>query len=276
MRITNVGYNNRHSSGFCINRPFGSGDYMLLLIKSEAFFCLGGQRFVVQPNSAILFKKGTPQLYGAVNNEYVNDWIHFDIDESEKNFITDLGIPFDIIISLYDMSELSGFMKNVFFELYSQNLHKTASMQKYFELILLKLSENINQRNPEYEHQYYESFCKLRNDIQLAPQNRWTIDEISKKINLSRSYIQHLYKLFFNTSIISDVQKYRMDRAKYLLAATDMTVTSISQSCGYDNDVHFMRTFKKVTSMTPSEFRNLFRISLNEIRQSKSRPPFSI
>ena len=149
-------------------------------------------------------------------------------------------------------------------------------MKRYFELILLKISENINQQNTEHDHPHYDFFCKLRNEIQLAPQNRWAIDEISKKINLSRSHIQHLYKLFFNTSIISDIQSYRMEHAKYLLSATDMTVTGISQSCGYDNDVHFMRTFKKVTNMTPSEFRNSFRISSTEIKQSKNRAPFSI
>jgi len=276
MKITNVGYNYRHPSNFCINRPFGSGDYILLIIKTEAFFCLGGKRSIVPPNSAIIFKKGTPQLYGAVNNEYVNDWIHFDIDESEENFITNLGILFDTIISLYDISELLGFIKNIFFERYSQNLHKEATMKRYFELLLIKLSEEISQQTTERNHPLYDSFCKLRNEIQFAPQNRWTVDEISKKVNLSRSYVQHLYKLFFNTSIISDIQRYRIEHAKYLLSATDMTVTDISQSCGYDNDVHFMRTFKKVTGITPSKFRNSFRISSNEIKESKNRAPFSI
>lgn len=276
MRITNVGYNYRHPSSFCINRPYGSGDYILLIIKTEAFVNFGGKRTIVQPNSAIVFKKGTPQLYGALNNEYVNDWIHFDIDELEEKFITDLGIPFDTIIPLYDINELLSFIKNIFFELYSQNLHKEATIKRYFELILIKLSEGISQQTTKHDHAYYDSFCNLRNEIRLAPQNRWTVDEISQKVNLSRSYVQHLYKLFFNTSIISDIQRYRMEHAKYLLSATDLTVSAVSQSCGYDNDVHFMRTFKKVTSMTPSEFRNSFHVSSNEIKQSKNRAPFSI
>ena len=115
MRITNVGYNYRHAANFCINRPFGSGDYLLLIIKTEAFFCLGGQRSVVPPNNAIIFKKGAPQLYGAVNSEYVNDWIHFDMDDEEELFITDLGIPFDTVITLYDINALLSLIKNIFF-----------------------------------------------------------------------------------------------------------------------------------------------------------------
>ena len=276
MKITNVGYNYRHSSEFCIDRPNGSGDYLLLIIKTEAFFCLDGKRIITPPNSAIILKKTTPQLYGAVNNEYVNDWIHFDINETEEKFISDLGIHFDKVIPLYEITELLGFIKNIFFEFYSQNLHKAATSERYFELLLLKLSENINRHSTEQEHTYYDALCKIRNEIQLAPQNRWTIDEISKKLNLSRSYVQHLYKLFFNTSIFSDIQIYRMEHAKYLLSATNMTISNISQSCGYENDVHFMRTFKKATGMTPSGFRNNFHVSSSELSKSKSRPPFSI
>jgi len=276
MKIINVGYDYRHPSGFCINRPYGSGDYLLLIIKTEAFFTIDGKRCAVQPGSAIIFKKGSPQIYSAADREYVNDWIHFDMDEAEEAFVSSLGVPFDTIIPLYNVSELLGFIKNIFFEMYSRNLRKEAAMKRYFELILLKLSENMDQKSAEREHLYYEAFCHLRNEIRLVPQKHWTVDEISKEMNLSRSYVQHLYKLFFGTSIISDIQSHRMEHAKYLLSATDMTVNAVSLSCGYDNGVHFMRVFKGITGMTPSAFRNAFRVSPNEMKQSKSRPPFSI
>lgn len=275
MRITNVGYNYRHPSNFCVNRPYGSGDNILLVIKTEAFIYLGGKKTTVPPNSAIIFKKGTAQIYGAVNNEYVNDWIHFDLEETDEKFITELGIPFDTVMPLYDSTALLGFIKNIFFELYSQNSHKESTIKRYFELILLKISENINQQNTEHEHPHYDTFCKLRDEIRLSPELPWSIDEIRKKTNLSRSYIQHLYKLFFNTSIISDVQSFRVEHAKYLLSTTDVTVLCVSQSCGYDNEVHFMRIFKKATGFTPTEFRNSFCVSSTEIKQAQSRAPFS-
>lgn len=276
MKIVNVGYKYRHPSGFCINRPYGSGDFLLLIIRTEAFMYLNGNRTTVPPNSAVILQKGTPQHYGSLGGEYVNDWIHFEIDEADRPFLFELGVPFDTVIPLYKIAELSSLIQNIFSELYSKNLHKNAAMQRYFELILLKLSENISPQSAEHEHPYYEAFCKLRNEIRLTPQSRWTIDEISQRLHLSRSYTQHLYKLFFDTSIISDVQGQRMEHAKYLLSATDMTVTDISMSCGYDNDVHFMRVFKKEAGMTPSQFRAQLGVSASEVKQSKSKPPFSI
>ena len=121
------------------------------------------------------------------------------------------------------------------------------------------------------EHPYYKAFCMLHNEIRRDPQHRWSIDEISNKMNLSRSYVQHLYKRFFQISILSDIKKSRIEHAKYLLSATDETVCSIAQTCGYDNDVHFMRTFKKETNMTPSQFREKISDISNRDRPIQSK-----
>lgn len=109
----------------------------------------------------------------------------------------------------------------------------------------------------------------------MEPQRDWNVPEICQQMHLSRSYVQHLYKSFFNTNIVSEVQRSRIESAGYLLASTDMTVGSVAQNCGYAGDVHFMRIFKKVTGMTPSEYRQRHRVSPSEIRKSKNRNPFS-
>ena len=276
MKIVNVGYNYRHSSDFCVDRPYGSGDCLLLIIKTAAFVILNGEKVEVAPNSILIFKKGTPQFYGANCGEYVNDWLHFEIDESEERAISDLKIPFDTVISLHDVTQFSDFIKCIFRERYSVNLHKDTAMQCYFDLITLKISEEINQRSFENEHQYYDRFCVMRNEIRLEPQKDWSIDLICKKMHISRSYLQHLYKLFFGTSIISDIKHYRIEYAKYLLISTNMTVSDISGACGYKNDVHFMRIFKDLIGISPSEFRKKHRVSKEEIKKSKNKNPFSL
>ena len=255
MKINRAGNNYRHAAGFLINRPQGSGDYLLLIIKTAAFMELYGKRMEIPQGSALIFKKGTPQLYGATTDKYVNDFVHFALDEGEESVFAELDIPFDTPIPIGDTAELSAFIRSIAFERYSQNVHKAATMRHYFELILLKLSERMQSSSPEQLHPYYGHFLNLRSEIQLEPQNDWSIDLICKKLLLSRSYVQHLYKLFFGVSIVRDVCRGRMERAKYLLSSTEMTVTAVSRSCGYENDVHFMRLFKKETGRTPSEYR---------------------
>lgn len=256
MKIVKAGYNYRHSSRFIVNRPNGSGDYLLLIFKTEAFLMQGSEQKTVPPSSVIIYKEGTHQHYGALDGKYINDWVHFDIDEEDKRVILELGIGFDTLISLYDTDELSKFVKSIVFEWHSENTYKEEAMKRYLELLLFKLSEKINVQSPVSQHPLYGQFYKLRSSIQLEPGEDWSIDVICKRIMLSRSYVQHLYKTFFGTSITNDIQSFRLEHAKYLLNVTDMTVTAISHSCGYTNDVHFMRIFKKVLGITPSEYRN--------------------
>lgn len=276
VNIVNVGYNYEHPSNFYIKRPHGSGDYLLLALKTDAYFIFNSEKTIVPPNSIVILKKGTPQLYGAISDKFVNDWIHFDINEEEKNEFENLEIPFDTVISLNNINIFSEFIKNIFYEKYSQNLYREDSMNLYFNLLLKKLSEKIKLISTENEHPYFEEFNKLRNKIQLTPQYNWNLNEICKTMHLSRSYIQHLYKSIFGVSIMADVLYGRIEYAKYLLSSTDFTISSISDMCGYANDTHFMRLFKKVTGITPSKYRENYKISKKELENSKFKNPFCL
>lgn len=74
-------------------------------------------------------------------------------------------------------------------------------------------------------------------------------------MNMSPSYFQQIYKQIFGIPAVSDIILNRVGHASYLLKNTTYTVCQISASCGYENDVHFMRQFKKFTGQTPSEYR---------------------
>lgn len=276
MTIVNAGCNYIHPANFSINRPNGSGDYILLILRTPAYFVLNGQRQRSPAHSVIVFKKGTPQFYGAVSHEFANDWIHFDIDEQKERRFAELGIPFDTVLPLGNTAALSEFIKSIFCERYSDNPHKNESMAHYFDLLLLKLSEKLHADAPEQENPYLSVLCDLRNDIQLSPQKDWSIDEIAQRVNLSRSYLQHLYKRFFGVSIMTDLLTHRIELAKYLLISTELSVSNVSRSCGYESDVHFMRSFKKMTGATPTKYRRDYRISQSEVNASKDQNPFCL
>ncbi|MBE5783337.1 MAG: helix-turn-helix domain-containing protein [Clostridiales bacterium] len=274
MRIVNVGYHYCHPADFSIYRPHGSGDYVLLILKTAAYFILDGQRREAPAHSIILFKKGTPQIFGATEKEYRNDWIHFDLEDQEARQIEAMGIPFDQILPMPTAS-LSELIKSMFQERYSPSPYKEKYLQIYFELMLLKITEIIQYPDSKKVHPHYDLFSTLRNEIYRAPEKEWRLEAVCQKINLSRSYIQHLYKYFFGCSLSADLSASRIEHAKYLLSSTEMTVSSISALCGYVNDVHFMRMFKKLTGTTPTQFRSCIAVSSDELKKARAHPPFS-
>ena len=64
-----------------------------------------------------------------------------------------------------------------------------------------------------------------------------------------------MYRAEFGVSCYEDVLRAKTGLAEYYLANTDMQVREIAALCGFENDVHFMRQFKRRYNMTPSQFR---------------------
>lgn len=265
MQINKAGYNFRHPAGFMIDRPHGSGDYLLLLFKSPAFAVLHGRRERLAPGSALLYQKGTAQLYGGrPGGEFVNDWVHFEIEDTTAfAAFAALGIPADTPLVLRDADEISAALRDLVSERHAQSKHREESSVCRLWLLLYKIADQISGKDPAREHPLYSRFCALRGEIRAEPQREWRIDEICKDLMFSRSRVQHLYKQFFGRSISEEIRRGRMEYARYLLSTTDLPVGQIARACGYESDVHFMRLFKETLGVTPTAYR----------RTSARRPP---
>ncbi len=260
MRIVKCGYRYRHSSTFEINRPTGSGDYIFLILQSPAYFILNGKRVETKGCSAIFYKKGTPQIYGALDGDFVNDWIHFELDEGEFEWMQSRGVVFDEIIDLVSAEPLSLMIRKMCSEMSSKNKYARESSELYLRLIALKLCDCIQKEDGVRGHStFFDKLFSLREEIYLNPQREWKISSIAEELSMSESYLQHLYKSYFHTNIKKDIITSRISYSKHLLFSTDESISAISYACGFENDVHFMRTFKKMVGVTPSEYRKSVR-----------------
>lgn len=105
----------------------------------------------------------------------------------------------------------------------------------------------------------FEKLCMLRNSIRKNPEKPWNISEIAESMYLSKSYLQKIYKNYFNKSIIEEMIQFRINKAKELLTNTEETVTDISKECGYSSYNYFVRQFKMCENVSPSEYRESIR-----------------
>jgi AraC-like DNA-binding protein len=91
--------------------------------------------------------------------------------------------------------------------------------------------------------------------IQKNYDNFRGLDQIAQHSGLSK---YHFLRLFQRTTGLSPVQyltKIRMDRAVYLLRHTKKSVEVIAQEIGYANSSYFCKVFRRVTGITPHQFR---------------------
>ena len=104
-------------------------------------------------------------------------------------------------------------------------------------------------------HPMFEKLCRIRDKIRKEPQLDWSIDRLSAEFHISKSHLQKMYKSSFGSSIIDDMIRFRISKAKQLLAETKLSITEIAERCGYSSYIYFTKQFKKAEEITPSEFR---------------------
>jgi len=256
MKIKSMGINYTHSHNFSIERPMGSGDYLLLLIKTPACFLLNGRQKVADRNSVIIYNINTPQFYSAYQGNYSNDYIHFEV-ENERDI---RKLPLDLLMALPSTKQVTQIFKEINMEYISNNASKEESIDLMLKLLFVKINELAAHKPLDTVlYGYYDVLLDLRSQIYRHPDKKWSVAKMAGLVNLSTSHFQRLYKKTFGISCITDVISCKIEYAKISLAATGGTIREISALCGYENEEHFMRQFKRIVGITPSEYRKQLR-----------------
>ncbi|MCR4843161.1 MAG: 2-isopropylmalate synthase [Eubacterium sp.] len=83
-----------------------------------------------------------------------------------------------------------------------------------------------------------------------------TLDSLSEKFKLTKPYISKYIKESSGRTFSDIVKEVRLEKSKFLLKTTSMSVEGISEAVGYANVEHFIRLFKKRYGDTPMQYRS--------------------
>ncbi|MBP1543352.1 MAG: helix-turn-helix transcriptional regulator [Oscillospiraceae bacterium] len=251
MQLHTLGLDYTHDSDFFIDRPNGSGDELILIFKTPALVQLESGMQSVQANSAIVFSSEFHQRYGADGCEYINHWVHFE-GAAGSGFAERTGLPFNTIIPVSDIAATENILRLLSLESVSNGANKDENTDLLLRLLLSKLAEGAEHGSGS---SHGAKLRELRARIYRHPSYRRSIAELAADLSLSPSHFQYLYKQEFGISCHEDVITARLDMAKYYLRSTSLPIKQIAELCGCDNDVHFIRQFRKRTGMTAGEYR---------------------
>ena len=82
-----------------------------------------------------------------------------------------------------------------------------------------------------------------------------SLNLLSSEFRISVSHLSKLFKEQKECNFIDYLMEIRMAHAKERLASTDEKIRDIAEQVGYSNVNSFVRIFKKMTGLTPTEYR---------------------
>jgi AraC family transcriptional regulator len=96
------------------------------------------------------------------------------------------------------------------------------------------------------------------------------IREMAECVVLSKSHFSREFRHSLGCSPMAYVAALRVERAKLMMTSTRQRLTEIALACGFSDQSHLTRSFRRVVGMTPARWR---RLSMPATRPDNSCAP---
>ncbi len=87
------------------------------------------------------------------------------------------------------------------------------------------------------------------------PLQKATLAELSRNLRLSDVQTRRVVKQYYGVSYQERLIQAKIERSKFLMASTDLSLKSVAEQCGYSSYHAFFKAFTARTGQTPSQYR---------------------
>ena len=84
---------------------------------------------------------------------------------------------------------------------------------------------------------------------------RIRVDEVIAATTMSRSALFTRFRAIVGRTMGAEIQRLRVERARQLIAATDLPLKQIANTTGFSHVHHMTTLFREHTGWTPAEYR---------------------
>ena len=131
-------------------------------------------------------------------------------------------------------------------------LNISEDIEKLLQKLLSFCDSKINTQN-----ETDDSIQKVLNYISDILNENLSVRKLADKIPMSVSHFNRVFKKYTGDSPYAYVMAMRIQKAKYLLRNTELTLIAISDETGFNSEANFIYYFTKNVGVSPSKFRKL-------------------
>ena len=133
-----------------------------------------------------------------------------------------------------------------------------SSRENLFSFLANTCRNNIQEAVSWYESEKVRPINQAKQYIQEHYAESLSLEEVSSQAGFSSSYFSTLFRKETGKNFLEYLTDVRIEEAKRLLRRNEDTIEQIGKAVGMNDYKRFSKTFKKITGISPKEYRNLY------------------
>lgn len=129
---------------------------------------------------------------------------------------------------------------------------------KYFAIDIDRSSQSAFAMFKGQKDHNDEAVKKAQEYIEKNVESRITVDELADKVMVGRRSFERRFKQVTNNSVLEYIQRVKIEAAKRSFETNRKNINEVMYDVGYTDTKAFRSTFKKITGLTPIEYRNKY------------------
>lgn len=184
-------------------------------------------------------------------------WVHFNAEFAPYSNVSSNGISFPdhgVFALNGRTSVLFHTMSDISFE---DDLRSKEMCNYSLIMLLLELSKD---NASTHDNALNNVPVQIQSAMEWVYKNYYSplsVTEAARKFGYTPDYFSSLFKRSTGMSFTGFINNVRTRASKVLLANYEVSIKEIAYSCGFPDEKYYMRVFKKIEGMTPSQYRKM-------------------
>lgn len=210
--------------------------------------------FQLSAGDAFIIPSGKVSYYEASKEDpWCYAWISF-LGINSQSYIYQLMTSSDDVYIIHNLN--TDKYRSFIFEILTLNGNTTSEYFKANSLLFLIMSslfEDIAFNENNWGRDSVIDEVKFYLDMNYA--EKFKLKDVAKSFGIHPNYLTRIFHDKYGISPKQYLMDLKLKKARRLLTTTELPVSVISSSLGFDDQMAFSRIFRKAYSESPSEFR---------------------
>lgn len=250
--------------------------YVLIMVKEGILYISqNGVNYQVGKNQYILLNSQEEHYgYQESSGKLSYLWVHFSFDTPvtvyrEIKFVNDHleGILSDSNQSYYiipeygeiSLTQRAPLLFNQLLDLsHHENLYSNQIIDYALSLLVMEISQEFIEVNHNIKNNIPPNIAKVMEWIKGNYFREITIKEIANEFGYNQDYLASVFRKATGGTLIQYINNTRISIAKSLITNYDVSIKEAAYTCGFTDEKYFLKIFKRIEGMTPSQYKKAF------------------